>query len=97
IINPIISFNVVINGPEAIAGSILSLLMIKGITAPIKAEIISVQRMETPTIITRIPLPYKINTNHKISTIQIRNIKDTELNYHQIITQKQYFSMITSQ
>ena len=48
--NPIISFNVVMKGPEAIAGSKFNLLMIKGTTDPITADTLSVSKIEIPTI-----------------------------------------------
>lgn len=55
--SPIISLSVVINGPEAIAGSNFNLLINNGITEPITAEIANVHRIETPTIKPNIQFP----------------------------------------
>ena len=55
--NPTISLTVVMNGPEAMAGSSFSLLMSSGIVEPITAEIPNVQRIETPTMKANIQSP----------------------------------------
>lgn len=50
ITNPNISLIVVINGPDAIAGSNLSLLIINGTIKPTAVEIVKVHKIDTPTM-----------------------------------------------
>ena len=56
-IKPKASFMVVINGPEATAGSILNLWMITGITAPTTLDKLSVRSNDTAIIIPKMVLP----------------------------------------
>lgn len=54
---PTISLIVVINGPDAIAGSSFSLLMSNGMVDPMTAETPNVHRIEKPTINANIKFP----------------------------------------
>lgn len=63
-----ISFNVVISGPEATAGSILNRYKIKGIIVPAKVPIIRVRNSEQPTTNPKIALPCQIKAISEIKT-----------------------------
>src|SRR5690625_2069831 len=86
---------VVINGPDAIAGSSFSLLMIKGTVDPITVETLNVIRRETPTINANIQFPsYRIVIMIVINIIQIKPSKKPALNSRRIILQKPPFSKV---
>ena len=53
---------VVINGPDATAGSTFNLCIIKGINAPEIVATVSVAKIDMPTKIPRNKVPFQINT-----------------------------------
>ncbi len=93
---PTISLTVVMNGPDAMAGSSFNLLIMSGIVEPMTAEMPNVQRIEIPTIMANIQFPYNNVINDVISSIQIKPIIKPVLNSLRIIFQKLPFSIVPS-
>src|SRR5690625_3480631 len=95
--SPIISFNVVIKGPDAIAGSSFNLLINNGTVDPITVETLNVQRIETPTIKASTQFPsYITEMINVMEIIQIKPSIKPALNSRLIIRQKPPFSRLPS-